>query len=260
MMEGQRRSQNEEGPTDTCGPPSTAMVLAAGFGTRLGPLTDHTPKCMVPIGGQPLVEHTIGWLRRYGVTKIIINLCHLPDGVRKHFGDGANWDVEIAYSLESQPMGTAGGVKKVSHLFKGPFFVWYGDNLSTCRLDRLWEFHQSRHSAATIALFHREDPSQSGIVELGSQDRITRFLEKPGPHEIFSRWVSAGIFVLEPEVLRAIPGDKPADFGRDVFPALLAADRPLYGYRMSGDERLWWIDTPADLERVQIEWNRRRPS
>jgi NDP-sugar pyrophosphorylase family protein len=243
-----------------------AMILAAGQGTRLRPLTERIPKCMVPLGGKPLLEYNIEWLRRYGVTEIIINLYHLPEAIRGYFGDGQKWGVRITYSLEHKPLGTAGGVKNVEWFFDGPFgsavgepvepqgrpfFVWYGDNLSTCRLDRLWEFHKVKGGIATIALHHRDDPTQSGIVGLDADDRITCFLEKPQPDQVFSRWVSAGIFVLEPIVLEAIPANGAPDFGRDVFPALLARGAALYGYRMSPSEGLWWIDTPEDLCQVQ---------
>ncbi len=240
------------------------MILAAGQGTRLWPLTEHTPKCMVPIGGKPLLEHTIVWLRKYGVTDLIINLHHLPHMVTDYFGDGQKLGVKITYSVEEEALGTAGGVKNVAWFFDGPFgpaqgrpfFVWYGDNLSTCRLDRLWEFHRAKGGIATIALHYREDPTQSGIVGLDENDRVVRFLEKPQPEQVFSHWVSAGIFVLEPGVLDFIPADRPSDFGQDIFPALLAEGASLYGYRMSGGEGLWWIDTPQDLERVRLIWTK----
>jgi NDP-sugar pyrophosphorylase family protein len=232
------------------------MILAAGQGTRLRPLTDHIPKCMMPVGGKPVLEHTIQWLRQYEITDLIINLCHLPDVVMSHFGDGSRWGVKITYSVEEELLGTAGGVKNVAWFFDGPFFLWYGDNLSTCRLDRLWEFHKVKGGIATIALHHRDDPTQSGIVGLDADDRITCFLEKPRPDQVFSRWVSAGIFILEPIVLEAIPANGAPDFGRDVFPALLARGAALYGYRMSPSEGLWWIDTLQDLERVRLTWTK----
>lgn len=237
--------------------PTKAMLLAAGQGTRLRPLTERIPKCMVPIGGKPILEHTLEWLRHYGITEIIINLYHLPEVIRAYFGDGQKWGVNIAYSPEDRPLGTAGGVRNAAWFFGGPFFVWYGDNLSVCRLDRLWEFHKVKGGIATIALHHRDDPTQSGIVGLDETDRITRFLEKPRPDQVFSYWVSAGIFVLEPQVLDAIPAEGTPDFGRDVFPALLDTDQPLYGYRMSPDEGLWWVDTPEDLRWVEVGRRRR---
>jgi mannose-1-phosphate guanylyltransferase len=231
--------------------PRKAMLLAAGLGTRLHPLTDSVSKCMIPIAGKPLLEHNVGVLRSYGVTDLVINLHHLPETVMNHFGDGSGFGVRITYSHEPELLGTAGAVKKVERFFDGPFFIWYGDNLSTCRLDRLWQFHQSRRGVATIALHHREDPTRSGIVGLDLDDRITRFLEKPRPDQIFSNWVSAGILVLEREVLKAIPAESVVDFGRDVFPALTQQDCAVFGYRMSEDESLWWIDTTEDLARVE---------
>lgn len=233
------------------GRPVKAMLLAAGSGTRLRPLTERVPKCMVPVWGKPVLQHNIEWLARHGVTDLVINLCHLPEVVMDHLGDGGRWGVRIIYSVEKEPLGTAGGVKNVERFFNRSFFVWYGDNLSTCDLDRLFRFHREKGGLATIVLFHRQDPTASGIVGLDENDRITRFLEKPKPDQVFSHWVNAGIFVLEPEVLKAIPPEGPSDFGRDIFPALLAQGTALYGYRMSPDEGLWWIDTPEDLRKME---------
>ena len=227
------------------------MVLAAGQGIRLRPLTDGLPKCMVPVGGKPLLEHTIAWLQTFGVTEIVINLWHLPDVIRGHFGDGKQLGVQITYSQETQLRGTAGGVKKVAQLFDGPFFLWYGDNLSTCNLARLYEAHRRTGGRATLALHRRADPLQSGIVGLDEDDRIVRFLEKPRPEEVFSPWVSTGIFVLERDVLDSIPADGVSDFGRDVFPSMLSAGERLYGYRLSPDEGFWWADTPPDYDRTR---------
>jgi len=258
-----RLAHADEGPASARGTsvrsraswPTKAMLLAAGQGTRLRPLTTRIPKCMVPLGGRPVLEYAIERLGQYGVSHVMINLCYLPNVVVNHFGDGSRWGVEISYSVEREPLGTAGGVKNVASFFDGPFFVWYGDNLSTCKLDRLYEFHRSKGGLATLALHYREDPTASGIVGLDDDDRIVRFLEKPRPDQVFSHWVSAGIFVLEPDVLEAISADEASDFGRDVFPALLAGGQPLYGYRMSSDEGLWWIDTPRDLRRVKGQYS-----
>ena len=233
------------------GLPAKAMILAAGQGTRLKPLTNHIPKCMVPVGGKPVLEHAVEHLKRFGVTELVINLCHLPSVVMNYFGDGSDWGVTISYSVEQKPLGTAGGVRNVAGFFDGPFFVWYGDNLSKCDLARLYKLHRAKGGMVTIALFHREDPTRSGIVGLDGSGRVVRFLEKPRPEEVFSHWVSAGIFVLERQVLDAIPAIGSPDFGRDVFPALLARSAALYGYRMLEGEGLWWIDTVSDLERVR---------
>ena len=228
-----------------------AMILAAGQGTRLAPLTDSLPKSMIPIGGMPVLEHTLIWLRSHGVDEVIINLYHQPDVIPAYFGDGSQWGMRITYSQEAELLGTAGGVKHAAWFFDAPFLVLYGDNLSTCDLSQMARKHRERGAMATMALHWCADPSSSGIAELDADDRIVRFVEKPRPEEVFSNWVNAGIYVLNPEILDQIPAGQPCDFGRQVFPRMLAEDWTLCGYRMQGDEGLWWIDTPADLARVQ---------
>ncbi len=231
--------------------PARAMLLAAGHGTRLRPLTDTVPKCMVKIAERPVLEHNILWLKNFGVTNLVINLHYMPSAVTDYFGDGRRFGVNITYSYETELLGTAGAVKNVEEFFNESFFLWYGDNLSNCCLDNLWRFHCEKKSTATIALHYREDPTQSGIVGLDENGRITRFLEKPKRGEVFSNWVNAGIYVLEKEVLDVIPSNAAFDFGCDVFPLLLERGENLYGYQMSKKEKLFWIDTLEDLERVK---------
>lgn len=226
------------------------MILAAGLGTRLRPLTEHTPKCMMEVGGRPLLEHTLRWLGGYGVTDVVINLHYRGEAVREYFGDGRRLGVAITYSEESGLLGTAGGVKKMARHFGGPFFVWYGDNLSRCRMDRLYRYHRERRAALTVALFRRRDPANSGIAGLDRRGAITRFVEKPAPAMVFSHWVSAGIMVVEPATLSLLADGQAADFGRDLFPAMLARGLPLYGYRLTRAEGLRWLDTPADYRRL----------
>jgi len=230
--------------------PRKAMLLAAGRGSRLRPLTDEIPKCMVSVAGKPVLQHNLEWLRSFGIREFMINLCHLPECVVDHFKDGRMWDVNIEYSFEEEQLGTAGGVKRAQWFFDEPFVVWYGDNLSTCRIDLLWKFHQNKGSLATIALHRRENPTSSGIAEFDRNQRIVRFLEKPTPGEVFSNWVSAGIFVLQSSILDRIPEDTPVDFGKDIFPALLQDNETLYAYPFSKGEKLWWIDTREDFDRV----------
>jgi len=229
------------------------MILAAGRGSRLAPLTDTIPKCMVPIAGLPLLEHTVRLLRSHGVTDLVVNLHHLPEVVVGHFGDGGGVGVRIAYSPERELQGTAGALREAAALLPddAPFFLWFGDNLSRCRLDLLWAAHRRGGGVATMALHERADPTRSGIVGMDADDRITHFLEKPRPDQVFSHWVNAGILVLEPAVLVAIPPAGPADLGRDIFPALLASGATLTGYRLTPEEGLWWIDTPQDLRAVE---------
>jgi NDP-sugar pyrophosphorylase family protein len=233
-----------------------ALVLAAGCGERLRPLTDDRPKPMIEIGGKPILRHNIEMLGRAGVRQAVINLHYFPERICEYFGDAFS-GVALSYSYEPQLLGTAGAARNCAAFLRdGDFIVAYGDNLSTIDLRKLVALHRERDADVTLAVFHRDDVAASGIVELDADDRVTRFLEKPREDEIFSHWVNAGYLVAKPSVLDAIPADRPSDFGRDVLPQLLARGARIYGYRMT--ERLWWIDSPADYERTLASFETQR--
>jgi NDP-sugar pyrophosphorylase family protein len=223
-----------------------AFILAAGEGTRLRPLTDSAPKPMISVGGRPILEHNIRLLAAAGVDEIAINLHYKPEAVTSYFGDGRRLGVHIYYSYEERLLGTAGALAPLADRLDSTFFIIYGDNFSTCDLRRLAEFHVRHDAAVTMAIFERPDVTASGIVDLDRNDRITRIIEKPQPDEIFSHWVNAGILVCEPSIFNLIPRDRPSDLSRDVIPALLHDGAPVFGYKMSAAERLWWIDTIED--------------
>ncbi len=230
-----------------------AVILAAGEGRRLRPLTEHAPKPMLRVAGKPLLEHNVRLLRRYGITDLIINSHHCPESIENYFGDGSEFGVKIAYSREPELLGTAGALRPLQKVLTSAFMVLYGDNLTTCNLRALAEFHRSKHGVATLAVFNRENPTAVGILSMDADDRIVRFLEKPNRDEIFSSWVNAGIMVCEPAVFQAIPPGF-SDFGKDIIPALLLARQAIFAYRMDGkSERLWWIDSPEDYERTNVE-------
>jgi NDP-sugar pyrophosphorylase family protein len=236
-------------------PVRKAMLLAAGSATRLGPLASRVPKPMLPVGGRPLIEHTVRQLVRYGVEDIVINVHQRGDVVASHFGDGSAFGVRIHYSEEPELLGTAGGVRKCAPLLDETFLVVYGDNLTTCRFEALVDFHRAHAGVATIALFWRDDVSAHSAVERHPDGRIVRFVEKPKPEDAPSHWISAGVIVFEPAVFRYIDEGRPVDFGFDVFPSLLRAGEAIYGYEMGADEGLWWIDTPEHYERVTALWS-----
>ena len=238
-----------------------AMLLAAGLGTRLRPLTDAMPKCMVPVAGKPILRRTIEWLRDQGVTDLTVNLHAYPDAVTGYFGDGGACGVRLRYSPERELLGTAGAVGAVAPwLGEEPFLVVYADNLIRCDLARLTALHRRHAAALTLALFWRDDVSASGVVALDERDLVTAFKEKPRPGEELSHWVNAGLFLCEPRVLRFIPARGASDFGHDVLPAMLAAGERLAGYRMGPDESLRWIDTPADLAATETALREERPT
>src|ERR1051326_4193020 len=182
-----------------------AMVLAAGVGSRLDPLTRTTPKPMVPIVNKPVIEHIIELLRRHGFTDILINLYYLGDQIKQHLGDGSRLDVRIRYSEEDRLWGDAGSIKRCEDFFDDTFLVVGGDDLSDLDLTRLVKTHREKRALATIALSLVDDPSEYGIVLLNERGRITRFLEKPKGEVIFSNTANIGVYVFEPEVLEMIP-------------------------------------------------------
>ena len=224
------------------------MILAAGRGTRLRPLTDECPKAMVPFAGKPLLEYVVRLLAQHGFDDLVINLHHLPHVITDYFGAGRAWGVSITYSLEKDLLGTAGAARRVADSFDEPFLLYYGDNLTNFDVGDLWQTHQRAGAIASIGLLRMDDPTTRGIVGLDAQHRIERFVEKPRPDQVFADyWVNAGIYALQPAILDHIPPDTPCDFSA-VFADLLAAGCPLLGHPMSG--QLLSTDTPARYRRA----------
>ena len=265
------REATADGPTVASLPPSIkpqpvtkALVLAAGEGTRLQPLTLTCPKPMLPVNGQPVLESTIELLAQHGIRDIAINLHHCPAAIVDHLGDGSQWDVRIAYSYEDPVCGTAGAVRKLaSFLRDGPFLVVYGDVLTDLDLGRLLAYHEEVKArdprvAATMSLYRAPNPLEVGLVQLTENGRVTRFLEKPVPGEVFGNLANAGILVAEPDIIDHIPPDTYFDFGQHLFPALLRAGVALYGWVIPEGTYLIDIGTPEKYARAQSEWPRRR--
>ncbi|MBN1219709.1 MAG: nucleotidyltransferase family protein [Anaerolineae bacterium] len=206
------------------------MILAAGEGTRLRPLTDHLPKPMLPLAGRPLLEHIIIHLRECGIVDLAVNLHHLPDAVIDYFGDGSLWGVNLRYSVEEHLLGSAGGVKRLQSFFDDTFVVYYGDVFTRADLRPMIELHRQHGAPATMGLYRVPDPWNRGIAQLNKNQAIAHFVEKPPKEQIFSDLANAGIYVLEPEILDYIPPEQPYDFGHDVFPDLLARGVRVTGY------------------------------
>lgn len=246
-----------------------AIVLAAGKGERLKNVVDDVPKPMIKVGGKSILEHDIEWLAGFGIKDLYVNLHHKPDVIRNHFGSGARWGVKITYSYEPELLGTAGAVRRIADEYwrvsnrktgfdppflnyeKGPFLVIYGDNLYKLDLQEIISYHTQKKGAATIAVYEKEDVSQSGIVVMGRENRIFRFIEKPKPGEEQSHLVNTGVYVLEPAVLDYIPSNKTLDFGNDVFPEMTIKEEPVYGVVVNGS--LIAVDTPALLRTANSE-------
>jgi mannose-1-phosphate guanylyltransferase / phosphomannomutase len=215
-----------------------AVVMAGGEGTRLRPLTSNQPKPMVTIVGKPCMEHILELLRSHGLTDVIVTVAFLPQAIRSYFGDGESLGMQIGYSVEESPLGTAGSVKLAARQLDETFLVISGDALCDLDVSALIAFHREREAAVTIGLKAVDNPLEFGIVVTDDEGRVERFLEKPSWGQVFSDTINTGIYVLEPEVLRHVPTDRPFDFSKELFPLLLEMGRPIYGYAMDG----YWQD------------------
>jgi mannose-1-phosphate guanylyltransferase/phosphomannomutase len=207
-----------------------AVVMAGGQGTRLRPLTSNQPKPMLPVVGQPMMEHILRLARTHGITDIVATVQFLASVVRNYFGDGSDLGVDLTYATEQQPLGTAGSVRNAAPLLDERFLVLSGDSLTDVDLTELIRFHEASGAAVTVTLKRVEDPLEFGIVITGDDGRIERFLEKPGWGDVFSDTINTGIYVLEREVVDFIPEGEEFDFSKDLFPLLLDKGLPMFGY------------------------------
>ena len=227
-----------------------AMVLAAGLGTRLRPVTWSMPKPMVPVVNRPVMEHIVRLLAAHDFDEIVANLHWFPDTIESHFGDGSGFGVSITYSHEQALLGTAGGVREAADLLGDSFLVISGDALTDIDLTAMREFHRSHDGIATLATRRVGDTSGFGVVITDRDGRIQGFQEKPDPAEALSDLANCGIYMFDAEIFDHFPGpgesdlagpDDPqgfADWAYDVFPALLEAGVPFYAMEVEA----YWND------------------
>ncbi len=230
-----------------------AVVLVGGFGTRLRPLTLHTPKQMLPIVDRPMIEWVVAALADHGIDKAVLSLGYRPDAFRAAYPDGACAGVALHYAVEPEPLDTAGAIRFAA-LDAGideRFVVCNGDILTDVDITRLLAFHDRAGAAATIALHRVDDPSRYGVVPTDADGRVDAFVEKPPPGEAPTDRINAGTYVLEPEVLDRIPGDRKVSIERETFPALVA-DQELYALDDGG---VYWVDagTPQAYLAAQLD-------
>ena len=202
-----------------------AMVLAAGLGTRLRPLTYGVPKPMVPVANRPVMEHILLLLRRHGFERVIANLHWFPELIRDRFGDGSGLGVDLTYSYEDELLGTAGGVRNVAEFFGDePFLVMAADALTDIDVGALRAAHEANPSIATLAVKRVPNVSEFGVVVTGSDGRVQGFQEKPDAAEALSDLANCMIYILEPEIFDYFPDQPVVDFALQVFPTLLEND------------------------------------
>jgi NDP-sugar pyrophosphorylase family protein len=221
------------------------MILAGGMSTRLYPLTKQVPKPLVPVAGEPITAHVMRWLKSFGYTDVAMNVHYLAEAIEAALGDGSAYGVHLNYLHEEVLMGSAGAVKPLQTFFDETFVVVGCDDLTDANLEALVAFHKERGALATLGLIEADEVDQYGVVITDDRGRILEFQEKPAKGTERSKLVNTGIYVFEPAVLDFIPAATFYDFGKQVFPALLAAGADFYGMRLGG---AYWRDigTPAE--------------
>jgi NDP-sugar pyrophosphorylase family protein len=229
--------------------PAKAIILAGGKGTRMKALTNSLPKPMLRIQDRPILEHNIELLKRHGIKDIVISIGYRGEQIKEYFGDGSQLGVSISYIEEEEPMGTAGPLNLLRGQLNDTFILMNGDELKDIDLEDMFEFHKKNKSTATLALTTVEDPSNYGVAVMNG-NKVMTFIEKPSKQNAPSKLISAGLYILEPEVLKIIPVGF-SMIENDVFPKL-AMNEKLLGYVFSGQ----WYDTgtPERFSKAQREW------
>lgn len=224
-----------------------AMVMAAGLGTRLRPLTDFLPKPMMPVANRPVLHHLLNLLRRHEIREVGVNLHAAPDMIQRYFGDGSSLGLDISWSHEPDLLGTAGGTKKLEDLWAGEtILITSGDGLHDIDVTALLGHHRRTRALATLAVKPVADPSLYGVVILDRDTRVRGFQEKPTRDEARSDLANCGVYVIEPELLDRIPANTFMDFGQDLWPMLVQAGERIYAYTTMA----YWNDV-GDLDALR---------
>jgi len=226
-----------------------AILLAGGKGTRLRPLTVHTPKPIVPIFSRPFLHYQLDLLKQVpDIDEVILSLNYQPRRIEEVFGDGSDAGIKIRYVVEPFPLGTAGAVKYAGDKLTESVVVFNGDVLTQLDLGAVIRLHRERGARATIVLTPVDNPSAYGLVETDSAGNILRFLEKPKPEEITTNHINAGIYVLEPETFDRIPSDVAWSIERSYFPSLVERGETFVAYLYDG----YWIDIGTPEKYTQV--------
>jgi mannose-1-phosphate guanylyltransferase len=215
-----------------------AMILSAGVGSRLFPLTDKLPKPMLPLANKPTLEYLVDLCKANNINDIRMNLYYRPEVIDTYFQNGKKWGVNISYSLEKKLLGTAGAVKRSEMFFDDTFVVLSGDGYTDLDLSEMLNYHKKNGAKVTIAVKKVDDTSKFGVVVRDNDGRIIEFQEKPSKQEAKSDFANLGIYIIEPEILNLIPKNEQYDFGYQLFPKLLTMQIPFFSYETDA----FWTD------------------
>jgi NDP-sugar pyrophosphorylase family protein len=225
-----------------------AFVLAGGIGSRLRPFTLEIPKPLLPVKGRPVLEYNLENLKVHGVKEVVLGVGYKAEKVKEYFGSGKKLGLKIQYSMEEEPLGTAGALKQAEKFFDSTFYMCNGDEVKDINYSLMLEVHRKNNSAGTLALVEVEDASEFGKVETEG-DRIISFKEKEGVKE--QGIVSAGAYVLESDIFKMIPKGEKFSIEKEVFP-VLAERKKLFGCKMA--TQFFPADNPERYEKAILEW------
>lgn len=216
-----------------------AVVMAGGCGSRLRPLTNHSPKPMMPFIDEPVLTHILHLLKHHQIFEVIITVHHLADQIQDYFGDGSQMEMTIHYVVENKPLGTAGSVKNTQKFLDDEtFLVISGDIVTDINLSEVIRYHQEKNALATLALKQVDDARQYGVVITDEDGRIRQYVEKPKHKELSPNMVNTGIYVFEPKILEYLKPGQAYDFSYDLFPLMLCLNKPVFGFVADG----YWCD------------------
>lgn len=226
-----------------------AVILSAGLGTRLRPLTDNMPKVMIPIAGKPLLEHNILQFKKYGVNEFFVNLHYLPEVVKNYFGDGSKWGIKINYHFEPEILGTAGGIKNFESQLDDEFFVMYGDIFSQMDYAKFYEYWRTKPDTIGMQrIGETENPWDKDLVEVDDELRFIKIYPKPHKKLPQNYRGMRGIFILKKRILSYVPENTYYEIGSQLLPDILAKKEKFYGYEC--EDYSQGIDTQEIYEKI----------
>ncbi|MGM7635563.1 nucleotidyltransferase family protein [Bacillus sp. Hm123] len=214
------------------------VILAGGRGERLKPLTDWSPKPMVPLLNKPLLEYNLELFKKQGITDVTLTVCYKKESIKQHIGDGSRFGVNVTYIEEKNPLGTAGSLFQHADRFKETFVVLSGDALTNISLEEALQFHRSKQALLTLVAVEVERPEEFGICLINEEGRLLSFLEKPEQEQVFSHIVNTGIYIIEPEIFERYHFSGKVDFAKDLFPVILKDCERVFVYRSEA----YWQD------------------
>jgi len=228
--------------------PVKAVILVGGEGTRLRPLTCNIPKALVPVLNQPFIEHLLIYLKKHGIREVILAMSYHPDAIERYLGDGTQLGIHLNYLVEESPLGTAGAVKNAEPFLDETFVVFNGDIVTDIDITAVVKRHREVKPGATIALTPVDNPTIYGVVETDDYGMVKRFLEKPTWDNVTTNMINAGIYILEPAVLKQIPPSTRCSFEHDTFPQLLDMGERILGYGTD----TYWIDIGSPEKYLKV--------